>query len=82
MGPMTFYSLVGAAMFLMLGFIVLATANRVLYPALRWRYELAKTTQTQGIDPRRLMTAFKMLSLVGMPLIGLFLGDSMKQIFG
>ena len=79
---MSFYSLVGAVVFLGFGILMLALANRALYPSLRWRYESAKVTQTQGLDPKRLMTALKFLSLVGMPLIGLFFGDSMKRILG
>ncbi len=79
---MSFYNLVGATVFLAVGILILAVANRAFYPALRWRYETAKTTQTQGMDPRRFMTLLKLASLVGMPVIGLFFGDSMKRIFG
>ncbi|MFO1123244.1 MAG: hypothetical protein U1F47_13110 [Hyphomicrobiales bacterium] len=79
---MTFYNLVGAVIFLALGILMLALANRAVYPALRWRYETAKTTQTQGIDPKRVMTFVWLLSLVVLPVIGFYLGDSMKRIFG
>ena len=79
---MSFYNLVGAAVFLGLGILMLALANRALYPALRWRYESAKVTQSQGLDPKWLMTALKVLSLVGMPLLGLYFGESMKRILG
>jgi len=79
---MTFYSLIGALLFLVLGIVELAVIYRVLYPALRWRYEKAKTTQTQGIEPNRIMTLFRIQSLTVMPLLGLFLGDRMKAIFG
>jgi hypothetical protein len=79
---MTFYSLIGALLFLVLGIVELAVIYRVLYPALRWRYEKAKTTQTQGIEPNRIMTLFRIQSLIVMPLLGLFLGDRMKAIFG
>ena len=62
---MSFYNLVGALVFLGLG---IARCWRwsiaPLYPALRWRYEKAKITQTQGLDPKRLMTAVKFQSLV------------------
>jgi hypothetical protein len=34
------------------------------------------------MDPKRLMTVLKILSLVGMPLLGLYFGDSMKRILG
>ena len=79
---MTFYSLIGALVFLVIGMIELTILYRVLYPRLRWSYEQAKTTQTQGIDPNRIMMFFKIQSLVAMPVIGLFFGDSMREIFG
>ena len=79
---MTFYSLIGALVFLVLGIIELAVANRMLYPALRWRHEKAKTTQSQGIEPNRIMALVKIQSLIIMPVIGLFLGDRMKAMFG
>ena len=52
---MTFYSLVGALIFLGIGIVELAVVNRSLYPSLRWRYEKAKTTQEQGISPKTIM---------------------------
>jgi len=79
---MTFYSLIGALLFLVLGIVELAVIYRVLYPVLRWRYEKAKTTQTQGVEPNRIMTLVRIQSLIIMPLLGLFLGDRMKAIFG
>ena len=79
---MTFYSLVGAIIFLGIGIVELAVVNRSLYPSLRWRYEKAKTTQEQGISPKTIMLLVKIQSLVLMPILGLFLGDRMKSIFG
>ena len=79
---LTVYSLVGALAFLVLGVIELAVMNRMVYPALRWRYEKAKTTQQQGIEPNRIMTVVKVQSLIIMPLIGFILGDRMKALFG
>ena len=79
---MSFYSLIGAIAFLVLGVIEYAVLNRVLYPALRWRHEKAKTTQTQGIEPNRIMALVKIQSLIVMPVIGLFFGDRMKALFG
>ena len=75
-------SLIGALVFLALGVLELAVLNRTLYPALRWRYEAAKTTQSQGIEPNRIMALVKIQSLIVMPLIGLLLGERMKAIFG
>jgi hypothetical protein len=82
MGAMNFYSLIGAVAFLALGILELAVLNRTLYPALRWRYEKAKLTQEQGIEPNRIMAIVKIQSLVIMPLLGLFLGKPLKSIFG
>jgi hypothetical protein len=82
MGTMSFAGLIGALVFLVIGVVELALLNRSLYPALRWRHEKAKLTQEQGIDPNRIMLLVKIQSLVLMPLLGLFLGDRMKSIFG
>ncbi len=79
---MSFAGLIGALVFLMIGVVEFALLNRSLYPALRWRHEKAKLTQEQGIDPNRIMLLVKIQSLVLMPLLGLFLGDRMKSIFG
>ena len=82
MGAMNFYSVIGALAFLVLGIVELAVLNRTLYPVLRWRYEKAKLTQEQGIEPNRIMAFVKIQSLVIMPLVGLFLGKPLKSIFG
>ena len=74
--------LVGALLFLSLGIAELALVNRSIYPSLRWRYEKAKTTQTQGLRPSTIMALVKLQSLILMPLLGLFLGDRMKSMFG
>ena len=79
---MSFYSLVGALAFLGLGIVELAIVNRALYPSLRWRFEEAKTTQQQGIDPQAILLLVKIQSLVLMPVLGFFLGDRLNSIFG
>ena len=79
---MSFYGLIGALAFLALGILELAVLNRVLYPTLRWRFEKAKTTQEQGTDPKTIMLLVKIQSLLVMPLLGFFLGNSMKSISG
>ncbi|MCB1409540.1 MAG: hypothetical protein KDK22_08425 [Rhodobacteraceae bacterium] len=79
---MSVYSVIGAVIFLAIGVVELAVLNRVLYPALRWRFEKAKVTQSQGMEPNRIMTLVKIQSLIIMPVIGLFLGDRMKALFG
>ncbi len=79
---MSFYSLIGAIVFLVIGVVELAVVDRALYPVLRWRHEQAKLTQSQGIEPNRIMALVKIQSLIVLPLLGLFLGDRMKFIFG
>ena len=79
---MSFAGLIGALLFLSIGIAELALVNRSVYPALRWRYERAKTTQSQGVRPSTIMALVKIQSLVLLPLAGLFLGDRMKSMFG
>ena len=79
---MTFYSLLGALLLLAIGVLELAVVNRMLYPALRWRYESAKLTQQHGIEPNRIMTLVKIQSLILLPLLGLFLGKPLQAILG
>ena len=42
------YSPLGAFVFLVLGLIELKIVQRMIYPTLRWRYEEAKVTGSQG----------------------------------
>ena len=79
---MSFPGLIGALLFLILGLVEFAVVNRALYPALRWRHEKAKTTQSQGMAPSRIMALVKVQSLIVMPVIGLLLGDRLKSILG
>ena len=74
--------IVGALLFLCLGLAEVALVNRSVYPALRWRYEKAKTTQSQGVSPSTIMALVKFQSLVLMPVFGFLLGDRMKSILG
>jgi hypothetical protein len=76
------YSLLGALIFLILGIFEVMVLQRVLYPSLRWRYEKAKTTQSQGADPNRIMTLLRIQSLIFMPVLGLLLGGRMQKLFG
>ena len=69
-----FSGLLYALAFLALGVAELAVVQRFVYPALRWRYEEAKVTGTQGIDPRSIMLALRVQSLLLLPLVGFLLG--------
>ena len=79
---MSFAGLIGALLFLAIGIAELAFVNRSVYPSLRWRYEKAKTTQSQGVRPSTVMALVKVQSLILLPLIGLILGDRMISISG
>ncbi len=76
---MSFAGLIGALLFTAIGIAELAFVNRSVYPSLRWRYEKAKTTQSQGLRPSTIMALVKVQSLILLPLIGLFLGDRMSM---
>ena len=76
------YSPLGAFVFLVLGFIELKIVQRTIYPTLRWRYEEAKVTGSQGMDPARIMALVKLQSLVLMPIAGLLFGNRFGAMFG
>ena len=76
------YSPFGAFVFFVLGYIELRLVQRMIYPTLRWRYEEAKVTASQGMDPKRIMGLVKLQSLVLMPIAGLLLGDRFRTMFG
>ena len=72
-------AVVGALVFAIIGLAELALVNRSVYPSLRWRYEKAKTTQSQGVSPATIMALVKFQSLVLMPVLGFLLGSRMKM---
>ena len=76
------YSPIGAFVFLVLGFTELKLVQRLIYPTLRWHYEEAKVTASQGMDPRRIMILVKLQSLVLMPIAGLLFGAKFWTMFG
>ncbi len=69
-----FNGLLFAIVFLALGVAELAVVQRFVYPALRWRFEEAKVTGTQGHDPRSIMTFLRVQALLVLPLVGFLLG--------
>jgi hypothetical protein len=73
---------VGALLFLSLGIAEVALFNRSVYPSLRWRYERAKTTQSQGVKPSTIVALVKFQSLVLMPVVGFLIGDRMNSLLG
>jgi branched-subunit amino acid ABC-type transport system permease component len=79
---LTLDNAVGALAFLILGVIEVALARRFLYPPLRRRHERAKLTQTQGIDPGRIMLLVWFQSLVILPVAGFLLGHRLRAMMG
>jgi hypothetical protein len=75
---MSFGGCLGGLLFLAIGLAELAIFNRYLYPALRWRHECAKLTQSQGVRPATILALVRVQSLVLLPLIGVIAGDRMK----
>ena len=71
-----------AFIFLIIGFIELMVVRKMIYPPLRWRFEKAKVTGSQGVDPSRIMTIVKIQSLLVMPLIGYFMGNPFQKLTG
>ena len=71
--------IVGALVFVSIGLAEVALFNHSIYPSLRWRYEKAKTTQSQGVSPATIMALGKFQSLVLMPVVGFVLGSRMKM---
>jgi hypothetical protein len=72
---------IGALLFLSLCLAEVALFNRSVYPSLRWRFERAKITQSQGVSPSTIMALVKFQGLVLMPVVGFLIGDRMKFLF-
>jgi|GEM_PF-1528452 len=79
---MGFGGITGGLIFLGLGLLELAVVQRFVYPPLRWRHEKAKLTQSQGIDPARIMLLLRVQSLLVMPVLGYVLGSRFKGLMG
>ena len=71
----SFYSLLGALIFLVLGVIGLSIFQRFIYPLLSARYERAKVTATQKRDPVRVTRIVYLLGLLVFPVLGFLLGS-------
>jgi len=72
------YSFIYGFLFLWLGLLFFAAMNRLIYPRLRWRHERAKVTGQHGIDPSVLLTAAKLFGLVIMPILGFYIGCTLR----
>ena len=76
------YSPLGAFVFLVIGLIELKLVQKLIYPTLRWHYEEAKVTASQGTNPARIMGLVKLQCLVLMPIVGLLFGNRFGAMFG
>jgi hypothetical protein len=74
--------IISAFIFLIIGFIELMIVQTMIYPALRWRFEKAKVTASQGVDPTRIMNVVKIQSLLLMPVVGYFIGNYFQKMAG
>jgi hypothetical protein len=71
---LTVFSLLGGMAMLMVGLASYGVLRRILYPALRWRYERMKAYGRRGIEPNVWMELLKAVNLVALPVVGLLLG--------
>ena len=76
---LTVFSLIGAVVMLLVGIAVHGLLRRLLYPALRWRYERRKAYGRRGIEPNVWMEVLKAVNLLALPAVGLLFGDA---VFG
>jgi hypothetical protein len=79
---LTVFSLLGGVAMLMVGLASYGVLRRILYPALRWRYERMKAYGRRGIEPNVWMELLKAVNLVALPVVGLLFGDAvLSQIW-
>ena len=67
-------------LFLVMGLFELALFKRAIYPSLRWRYEKAKVTMTQGVKPQWILDLVRVQSLFILPLVGTFLATRLFPV--
>ena len=76
-------SLLGAFAMLVFGIAEYIILQRIPYLPMRQRYERAKVTAKQSLDPSLFWTALKIVSLLVLPVIGLIFGDPvLRAILG
>jgi hypothetical protein len=73
---LTVFGLLGGVVMLMVGLASYGVLRRMLYPALRWRYERMKAYGRRGIEPNVWMEVLKVVNLLALPAIGLLFGDA------
>ncbi len=70
---------------LVVGFLEVLVADRLIYPPIRRRHEMKKVTGRHGIDPTSIMHVVRFQSLVVLPVLGVLFGeflfgDAMRRI--
>jgi len=78
---LTTFSLLGGLVMLIVALAVYGIVHRMLYPALRWRYERMKAYGRVGIDPNIWMELLKAVILLALPAAGLLFGDAVLSGF-
>ncbi len=73
---LTTFSLLGGLLMLVVALAVYGVVYRMLYPALRWRYERKKAYGRKGIEPHVWMELLKAVILLALPAAGLLFGDA------
>jgi hypothetical protein len=74
---LTVFSLLGGIVMLIVGLVSYGLLYRMIYPALRWRYERRKAYGRHGIEPNVWMELLKAVILLAFPAVGLLFGDPM-----
>jgi hypothetical protein len=74
-------SLLGAFAMLVFGIAEYIILQRILYLPMRQRYERAKVTAKQKMDPSLFWTALKVVNLVVLPVVGFIFGDPVLRPF-
>ena len=74
-------SLVGAFAMLVFGVADYAILQRMLYIPLRDRYERAKVTGSQGVNPSVIWNVLRFVNFVVLPVLGFLFGHSVLKGF-
>lgn len=73
------YGVLGAFIGLVIGLLDYILLDRLLYPRMRERYELAKTTQTHKVEPNIVMGVLKIACFTVFPIIGYMVAEELAK---
>ncbi len=77
----TALSLLGGFIMLVIGVVDYAMLQKLLYAPMRDRYERAKVTGSQGLDPAKFWEIVRAISFLVLPLVGFLFGDAVLSPF-